>query len=392
MAEMKILLLILGPQLVSIPAPGGDPAREVLDRIASTEDVRWLEAIAGSPAEAAKAQTARWIIVGTDIKDVRTEAYARLGELATEESLAAIDRVEEKAAAGEKASSTIPLGTWFDPIYHMADDKPKILSQTEFADGKTYAVISLHVFGRSDFFLISSLKPDDPGRWSRPALIPEDLPASRIHRSIGKATLERKAGKVLQLSFDETIAVGPFDSKGARKTRTERRTIRIELAKVLGDGDKDGLTDAEEIRLGLDPRNKDTDGDGIEDGRDPCPNFAPKKEDDVDEDVQALKRALFAVFSLSGSRYEIEVAEESKKVQVPGYAGRIVYGGKPWKSIKDKVDRHVFVEWTVKRDGDQATVMISDYEADMASGSQEVRLRKIKGRWVVVQRIWHGYS
>jgi hypothetical protein len=47
--------------------------------------------------------------------------------------------------------------------------------------------------------------------------------------------------------------------------------LDFDLAVLLRDRDKDGLTDIEEYRLGLDFTNRDTDGDGVLDGHDPLP-------------------------------------------------------------------------------------------------------------------------
>jgi hypothetical protein len=49
------------------------------------------------------------------------------------------------------------------------------------------------------------------------------------------------------------------------------RYLDFDLATLTLDRDKDGLTDIEEHRLGLDFANDDTDGDGVADGRDPLP-------------------------------------------------------------------------------------------------------------------------
>ena len=45
------------------------------------------------------------------------------------------------------------------------------------------------------------------------------------------------------------------------------------------DTDGDGIADGAEIELGLDPHNPDTDGDGIADGLEAEPNDAPGVED-----------------------------------------------------------------------------------------------------------------
>ena len=46
----------------------------------------------------------------------------------------------------------------------------------------------------------------------------------------------------------------------------------------------------------------------------------------------------------------------------------------------------IFISWSVKTDGDDATADISDWEGNLAGGSQTVTLRKIEGQWFVVGR------
>ncbi|NEX92644.1 hypothetical protein [Caulobacter sp. 17J65-9] len=60
------------------------------------------------------------------------------------------------------------------------------------------------------------------------------------------------------------------------KRREDGVVLEASLAELERDGDADGLTDAAERRLGLDPANPDSDGDGLKDGTDPIPAVARK--------------------------------------------------------------------------------------------------------------------
>ncbi|MBC6981282.1 hypothetical protein [Caulobacter sp. 17J80-11] len=60
------------------------------------------------------------------------------------------------------------------------------------------------------------------------------------------------------------------------KRHEEGVVLEASLAELERDGDADGLTDAAERRLGLDPANPDSDGDGLKDGADPIPAVARK--------------------------------------------------------------------------------------------------------------------
>jgi hypothetical protein len=54
---------------------------------------------------------------------------------------------------------------------------------------------------------------------------------------------------------------------------------RLSLPEIERDSDRDGWSDIEEARLGLDPHNPDSDIDGIPDGSDVCPNYAQTSAD-----------------------------------------------------------------------------------------------------------------
>ena len=61
------------------------------------------------------------------------------------------------------------------------------------------------------------------------------------------------------------IAVGVFMSHTFRSTKSVGSASQPKVF-VNTDSDFDGLTDAEELKLGTDPHNPDTDGDGLPDG------------------------------------------------------------------------------------------------------------------------------
>jgi len=188
---------------------------------------------------------------------------------------------------------------------------------------------------------------------------------------------------------------------GVTATNLGKQKLEIHLADVLRDTDQDGWTDLEEQRLGLDPNKPDTDGDGLADGMDPCPNFAPPKGVETNENARILQKAIFATFGLSGSRYLLIAgpgAERipdptSEKIQVWGYLGPIIYRedtGGSWRN--DHGYGGIFVCWRVTRTGDEAKVTLLDYEGPLAGSSQDVLLKKIGDKWYVVGRQFGGVS
>ena len=322
--------------------------------IAQSTDVALLERVVSSPES---------ILTGADrfsTKALRTAAYARLGELGTSESLAAVDRIEQLASRVSLTPPTVPADIWPSAAWHMSDTRVVPLAETKAPDGTTYAVVSAILLGGSDFFLISSRTPEDRRSWSRPRLI-----APNAHRQLRDAVLVWRQPGTLVLSF------GPASQ------------LEISLVDVERDSDGDGWTDREEDRLGLNPHDPDTDGDGMLGGADVCPLYAAPKGDPSDEAL-ILQKAVFAAFALTGSRQLLYVTPGVTKIQVSGYGGPIIYD-RPIP--KDGAFGGPYVSWTIKhRSAADALVEITDWEGALAAGGQDVSLKKIAGRWVVVAR------
>jgi len=74
-------------------------------------------------------------------------------------------------------------------------------------------------------------------------------------------------------------------------------------------------------------------------------------------------------------------------VQLWGYAGPVLYKPDHGTWRKEHQYGAVFVGWSIsKKTATEAAVSIHDWEGPLAAGSQEVHLRKINGKWVVVRR------
>ena len=361
--------------------------------IEESTNVVWLEGIANSLANAEKLRpTGR---LGGHAKDFRTAAYARLGALGTEDSLAALARIEQTAKGLPMTPKTVPLGVWTHPCWHFGDARTVPLAQIQMQDGKSYAILSAYLMGAMDLFLISTETPDKPESWSRPFLLQCQLLQGirEPHlKAVSREVVDFSCGLEAPSTHDSTEGNQNPDKTGSG---LEVQKLEIRIADVLRDTDADGWTDIEELRLGLDPNNPDTDGDGLADGADPCPNFAPPKSDETNEEVQILQKAVFATFGLSGSRQLLIVgpsAEQgadptSQKIQVWGYPGPVIYRedtGVTWRNEHGRGG--IFVNWRVARTGDEAKVTLMDYEGSLAAGSQHVFLKKIQGKWIVIRR------
>lgn len=170
--------------------------------------------------------------------------------------------------------------------------------------------------------------------------------------------------------------------------RVGRVTQALRLADLERDTDRDGWTDLEEARLGLDAARADSDADGLPDGVDPCPNYAATLEDAAAETQEILRRSVFAVFSVGGSRTALLVEEGVERVHADGYAGPILYGVNRNAWIARHGHGGVFVTWKIVRKApDEAVVEIVDWEGMLAGGGQDVFLRRIAGAWIVVARV-----
>lgn len=371
------------------PSANTPPFRSVEE----STNVTWLESIAQSLTNAQTLGPRGGL--GGSAKDLRTAAYARLGALATVESLAAVERIERQARGQSIVPRTVPLGVWAHPSWHFADSKIAPLAQARTPEGRTYGIVVSFLLGAMEPFLISTAAPEDPTSWSRPLLVPGQ---GQIFMNLREARLTSESDELLKFdNIQETSRVpkradGTPDFAKVEIQRTNQH-LEIQLAEVLRDTDQDGWTNLEEERLGLDPNKSDTDGDGLADGMDPCPNYAPAKGDETNEDVLILQKAVFAAFGLSGSRQLLLVGPNSPKVQIWGYAGPIIFQKDTGAAWREKYGAGgLFVTWEVTRTGDEARVRLSDYVGPTGGGSQFIQLKRIQGKWIVVGRQFGGVA
>jgi hypothetical protein len=378
-----------GKVVYKFPIPKGqepDP-RNPLVRINRSEDVKWLERIAGSPEAAAELRPGSGR--GDHARDLSVAAYSRLGQLGIEEALAAVHRIEERAKKQSivaPASEAITIS--IHPAWHFSDAEVKPLAEATGDDGIRYAIVLDSRMGDRDLFLSRTV--NSGAKWSRPKLIP-----NRINRGIKDATLTVAGKDKLVFSFTEesppprALTEGTHD-QGPSEPKLGRQTWTLFPSQIEKDSDGDGWTDTEEERLELNPKNADTDGDGIPDGQDVCPNYAPPSSDGTDEEVQIFQKALFAAFGLSGKHRLLLASEASKRVQFWGNPGPIIYGVDIEQWGKEHPYGAIFVSWRVrKRTANEVTVEIVDivdYKGALAAGGQDVKLRRIGNEWFVINR------
>ena len=372
--------MLLLSSLLLAPLPAVQVPSET---VASSTDVRRLEAIAGSWDEAAKLGTYG---MNRAAKDVRTTAYARLGELGTPESLEAIRRIEQNAQTAWR-KRTVRLDAWTHPSWHFSDfdDRQKIAT-FNVGGGLAYTIVrDSGLLGDDDSFLLTGYSTQSL-EWQGPWLIPK--PDTQDCRTINLVFSESRGILIAFTKAQEAMLkpMNPVVSGCFPKINLEGITTWVSVKEILQDSDGDHLTDLEEERLGLDPNNIDTDADGLPDGSDICPDYTPGLDDARDENRRILQRAIFATFGLSGSQDLILVDPSSTRLQVWGYAGPIIYKA----DRKNWIQHHsggLWVSWrVVSKHDDEAEVDIGDYLGPLAAGGQSVSLRRISGDWYVVKR------
>ena len=330
--------------------------RGPIDDVQRSTDIAWLERIASSSAFAQEVQRASPVGMA---KLLRGAAYARLGDIGTFESLAAVARIEQSMADVPLTPATVPLGVWPSVSWHMRDLDQEPIASAIAPDGTTYAVVAASLLGGFDLFLISTRTSDDPQSWSRPKLL--GPPAQREGERSASLALRGPATLVLATSSAE---------------------MQFALDDIERDSDGDGWTDIEEGRIGTNPHAPDSDGDGIPDGRDVCPLWPLPFATAPDDNDTILQRAVFAAFALTGSRQMLYVTPATPRVHVRGYGGPIIFE-RPLPSRGSSGG--VYVSWRIRDRGvADAVVEVTDWEGPLAAGGQDVFLKKVLGRWSVV--------
>lgn len=131
------------------------------DPLENSNDVALLERIASADAS----EDVENMYMGQSGKDHRTVAYARLGAIGTEQSLAAARRVEQKLKATPLLPATVPLGIWPHPMWHFGDSETEPLAKAQTADG-TISVLDFQSFAQGPE-VMDAANPDSEQDLSR---------------------------------------------------------------------------------------------------------------------------------------------------------------------------------------------------------------------------------
>jgi hypothetical protein len=130
-----------------------DDPRNIQQAIATSANVASLERIAAS------AETAEGLLPKRELnyqpKDLRVAAYARLGELATAESI----RAQKRVAAAFRDKPLIPPRVsldvkWTHPAWHWGDSRPLVGVATHLDDGQRVVILLDDFLGPPYLFLM----------------------------------------------------------------------------------------------------------------------------------------------------------------------------------------------------------------------------------------------
>lgn len=175
--------------------------------------------------------------------------------------------------------------------------------------------------------------------------------------------------------------------------------VEIDVALIMADSDRDGLTDVLEEKLLLKPKKCDSDGDGVIDSLDPNPRFSlPRTEfTQIYEQVSfrpylpdylfypiPLMPLKYAMYSLSGpDAFTYLIVSDDKDIQGIGLSNSrlIILTSKEYEAQKDfglKEFRQIYLDTLTKIPGKKDTYKIS---VSSGPGGSEYTVRKGKGGW-----------
>jgi len=297
-------------------------------------------------------------------QELKQHALVALGKIGTQ---SAIEAVRQFEAWGKKRFTKPPpfrFGFKDHAIDHFAPHNLTPLAKTTDEKNRTWAIFQWKRHSAvAEIWICKSLEGD---LWSQPILldlpgIPEFYPFSHTYRR-----------------WDDKCS---FQVKnGSLKIVVDGQIKESRISDHLVDSDKDGLPDAVEARLLTDPRKPDSDKDSLPDGKDSNP-LTPKHSDA--NDVMEIRQAVFSALCATGNSQDAVVIVDRGDFAKQEYYG---YGGAVLRSPQT---RNGFINITgirVKIESPTtATAIISDWEGNLAASVHEAKLKKINGKWVVVE-------
>lgn len=276
---------------------------------------------------------------------LRIAAILALGRIGTQESIAALARYEDWMEWRRTTPGPFLFGPKHSPIHHFYPIALKPERTARATDGRWWAIFQWDKFGLRndeggmlDWWVTSSV---DRRNWEQPILVqPPGKPRHLLPEIVQDPSL---------------------------------------LDQFTRDTDADGLPDLVEARLGTDPGSADTDQDGVSDGLDGNPLTPAGRASGDEADIrQAVFTILFTTTDSEHPIYLVDTGEFAKQ-EYRCHQGPVL------RSPAIKRGRVNITGFRLKLESPtSAVVTIHDYEDTEARSTHEAALRKVHGRWVVV--------
>jgi hypothetical protein len=369
---MSVLVVVAMPSMLS----AGDPDLRSLRKILLQEDttlegtfrvrsehprLKAIEQLEADGSPGAVAILKDFLTTHGGERKLKQHALTALGRIGSPEAIDAILKFEYWSQKRFAHPAPFKLGRTEHPMDHFADYYLDPIAEASDEKGRSWAIFPWSRYGRQDIWLTSSTHKDS---WSEPILL--DL--SGMPHLV--RTSERAFDKKCRLHVEG-------DSVTVTCTGTSAKTS---ISRSITDSDSDGLPDLVEERFLTDPNNPDSDGDGTADGNDSNPLTPPIKEPN---DTHEIRQAVFSVlFATCESRDAVVVVDKGDfaKQEYHGFAGPVLRSAQKRDGFVNIMDLTVNLESPTS-----ANASISDWEGSLAASGHEAKLRKIRGKWVVVQ-------
>lgn len=319
----------------------------------------------GSPVAVA---ILRDFLINNDMdKQLKQKALTALGQLGTKRAIRAIEEFESWSQERFNHPAPFKFGKYQSALDHFADGYLPPLAQTTDINGKTWAIFPWARYtgwtyeAHAEIWLTCK---NENGSWREPILL--DVP--------NMPTIKRESSKSWEAKCALTV------ENDVVKITYDGEKLETTISGSLRDTDGDNLPNIAEARLYTDPQNPDCDEDGILDGNDSNPLTPPVKEPN---DTHHIRQAVFSILlATSSNREPIFIVEKGDfaKQEYYGRAGMVLPAKKaePGRINITAIDVKITSPTTAIAD-------ISDYEGNLAASGHEAKLKKVKGKWVVIQ-------
>lgn len=305
----------------------------------------------------------KWLTSHYPSYQFRRRALLTLADIGTRPAIDAIREFESWSKKRFIKPPAFQFGEKDHAIHTYVPHQLTPLAKTTDEKNRTWAIFQWKRYGREDTWLTRAVEKE---KWSRPILLylPR-MPTLWPYRHTG-------------LKWDDKCS---FQIKNdSIKIVVDKQIWESRISDHLADLDRDGLPDLVEARLLTDPNNPDSDKDGLPDGKDSNP-LTPRHSDS--NDITEIRQVVFSfLFATSNSQDALVI------VGGADFAKQEYYGFGDFVLRSPEI-RRGFVNITgikVKlKSPDAATAYIGDYEGSLAASGHVAKLKKLHGKWVVVE-------